>query len=427
MQEKWGKNMSKIKVIRIVIFIACFLGFIILIIGGFPYWSMATQALIQKDNFQVQSKERITASGSSTNTDSQDIASTAAKQDKNKSSSEDRSSVEAVQTQSEGSQTQAEEKDSQLGDTQTQSKATQSQAEGTPIQAEGQSQPENSSTSTGSSLSSGSVSPAETTKSQPSTTADNPGPTKEDLPPTPPPGAPGIPIHPYYDAAGNPPTAPGLAMRPRQFQSEKGKMAFLTFDDGPYPSTTPQILAILAKEHVQATFFDIGRQVELNPDLLKDEYEQGHVIGNHTYSHNMTELYKGPQAFLADVKKAEDIMYNIIGMRPQIIRAPGGTVGHFNISYFNAVDAAGYLMEDWNVDTGDTDARLEPEKLLINNVKEQIQGKSRVVILMHDLAGKTTTIQALPTIIEMLKKQGFSFGVLGPHVRPIVFPEGMHD
>ncbi|MDR3585899.1 MAG: polysaccharide deacetylase [Desulfosporosinus sp.] len=244
---------------------------------------------------------------------------------------------------------------------------------------------------------------------------------------TPSTGSPDTPIHSYYDQLGNPPTAPGLAMRQRNFQLENGKMAYLTFDDGPYPSTTPKILAILAKETIPATFFDIGYQVELYPDLLKAEYEQGNAIGNHTYSHNMATLYKSPQAFLADVKKSEEIIYQTLGIRPQIVRAPGGTVDNFKVSYFNTMDAAGYLMEDWNVDSGDTNAHLVPVKTLIQHVEQQIQGKTRVVILLHDLVGKTTTIEALPEIIDVLKKQGFSFGELGPHVLPIVFPEGLHN
>lgn len=247
----------------------------------------------------------------------------------------------------------------------------------------------------------------------------------EELAPTPLPGTPDTPVHPYYDEAGNPPTAPGLAMRERRFNPEEGKMAYLTFDDGPYPSTTPKILAILAEENVRATFFDLGKQAELYPDLLKAEYEQNHAIGNHTYSHNMAEVYMSPQDFLADVKKAEEIFYQTIGIRPQIVRAPGGTVGHFNINYFNAVDAEGYLMEDWNVDPGDTRVHLMPADQLVQQVEEQIQGKERVVILLHDLAGKDTTIEALPKIIKILKDQGFSFGVLDPHVRPVVFPAGL--
>ena len=233
------------------------------------------------------------------------------------------------------------------------------------------------------------------------------------------------PVHPYYDEQGNPPTAPGLAMRQRHFKAEEGKMAYLTFDDGPYPSTTPRILAILAKENIRATFFDIGRQAELYPDLLKAEYEQNHAIGNHTYSHNMAEVYKSPQAFLADVKKAEAVFEKIIGVRPGLVRAPGGTAGHFNINYFNAVDGEGYLMEDWNVDPGDTRAHLVPKDQLVRQVKEQIRGKDRVVILLHDLAGKESTIEALPEIIKILKEQGFSFGVLAPHVMPVIFPSGL--
>ncbi|ODA40734.1 Peptidoglycan N-acetylglucosamine deacetylase [Desulfosporosinus sp. BG] len=315
----------------------------------------------------------------------------------------------------EGAQTRIEE-------TQTQTKESQTQSESTKAQNE-RAQSQSSVTSSSSPVENSEM---QTTKTQSVTGLQVPV-MFVDLLPTPSPGSPGTPIHSYYDAAGNPPTAPGLAMRPRQFQPEPEKVAYLTFDDGPYPSTTPKILAILAKENVKATFFDVGQQVELNPDLLKAEYLQGNAIGNHTYSHIMAEVYKGSEPFLSDVKKAEDIIYNTIGIRPQIIRAPGGTVGHFNINYFNAVDEAGYLMEDWNIDSGDTDASLVPENLLIHNIEQQTQGKTRVIILMHDLAGKNTTIQALPTIIGLLKKQGFTFGVLGPHVRPIVFPEGLHN
>lgn len=409
--------MSKMKIGSALIFTACFLSFGVFIVGGFPYWSMGTQPVIQQDDSLALSKEPLPMSAGSTATDGRDNVRTAKRQETETSpnvvqSDKGESLTAATPPQASGDQSPPEGTQTQLD--QTQSEGTQPQS------SESQS-------STGSSPSLSGTSQMQTTKTQSITGRQVTGTTTEDLLPTPSLGSPGTPIHSYYDAAGNPPTAPCLAMRPRQFQPENGKMAFLTFDDGPYPSTTPKILAILAQEKVHATFFDVGQQVELNPNLLKAEYEQGNAIGNHTYSHNMAEVYKGPEAFLSDVTKAETVIYNAIGIRPQIIRAPGGTVGNFNINYFNAVDAGGYLMEDWNVDTGDTDASLVPENQLIHNVEQQTQGKTRVVILMHDLAGKNTTIQALPVIIEMLKKQGFSFGVLGPHVRPIVFPEGLHN
>ncbi|WP_242860364.1 polysaccharide deacetylase family protein [Desulfosporosinus sp. I2] len=387
-----------------LIFMACFLGFSVFWVGVFPYWSIATQSVIPLQNSPAPNQASVISSNRTVLLDQTGVI----------------DSNEAPSTTVKESGTLTSPSSQLFDQGEYPVKAPLSQAE------EG-----NPQSSTGETLSPSEY-PSGTFPQQPVQSKLKPniiisGTDKEDLFPTPLPGPAGTPIHPYYDEAGNPPTAPSLAMRQRKFQPEHEKMAYLTFDDGPYPSTTPKILAILAKENVRATFFDIGQQVELYPDLLKAEYEQDNAIGNHTYSHKMAEVYKGPKDFLADVKKAEEIIYQTIGLRPQIVRAPGGTVGHFNINYFNTMDAEGYLMEDWNVDSGDTDARLVPADQLIQHVEQQIQGKTRVVILLHDLVGKNTTVDALPGIIELLKKQGFSFGVLGPHVLPIVFPAGLHS
>jgi peptidoglycan/xylan/chitin deacetylase (PgdA/CDA1 family) len=393
---------------------------------------MATQSIIQQNNSLALSKGPTSMSAGSTATDRRDydtaVPKSVTETSPNSEQSDEGESLPATASSNQASGEQSSSKETQAQAEGTQAEGSQTQTEGSQTQSdESQSQLTGSQSAAESSSSPSGTPQMPAARTQSTTGIQVAGIMSEDLLPTPSPGSSETPVHSYYDANGNPPTAPGLAMRPRQFQPENGKMVYLTFDDGPYPSTTLKILAILAKENVQGTFFDVGHQVELNPDLLKAEYEQGNAIGNHTYSHNMAEVYKSPQAFLSDVKKAEDIIYNTIGIRPQIVRAPGGTVGNFNINYFNAVDAAGYLMEDWNVDSGDTDARLVPEAQLIHNVEQQIQGKSRVVILMHDLVGKSTTIQALPIIIEMLRKQDFAFGMLGSHVRPIVFPEGLHN
>jgi peptidoglycan-N-acetylglucosamine deacetylase len=241
--------------------------------------------------------------------------------------------------------------------------------------------------------------------------------------PSPQPAPPGTPIRPFYELAGSPPTAPGLAMKFRNFKTEPAKIAYLTIDDGPSDNTV-RILKILKDEEVRATFFVIGRQVERYPELLKQEYEQGNAIGNHTYSHNYAEIYKDPDAYMANIKKNEELIYNLVGIRPKIIRTPGGTQGHFHISYYNAVDAQDYLVYDWNVSTGDAAAPLVPAKQIVANVMNQVPGKNRVIILMHDAPGKTTTPDALPQIIQFLKKQGYEFGVLTPEVAPILFPGG---
>ncbi|MDR3600741.1 MAG: polysaccharide deacetylase [Desulfosporosinus sp.] len=415
--------MSKKKIIGGLIFMVCFLGSSVSLVGAYPQWSIAAQSVFQRYDPPAPNEASVPLPNrmalllrTSVNGSAKTPATTA---------KESGTTMPPSFIQSDQEEASTEVSPSQQNDE-------------TPLTEEDQSnleeQAQSSAGETQSVSASASPSPAEDSLQQSvqSELKSNPiilDTEKRDLAlaPTPSPGLPDTPIHSYYDQAGNPPTAPGLAMRQRDFQPEIGKMAYLTFDDGPYPSTTPKILAILAKETIQATFFDIGHRVELYPELLKAEYEQGNAIGNHTYSHNMATLYKGPQEFLADVKKSEEIIYQTLGIRPQIVRAPGGTVGNFTVSYFNTMDAAGYLMEDWNIDSGDTDAHLVPVNTLIQHVEQQIQGKTRVVILLHDLVGKTTTIEALPEIIDVLKKQGFSFGVLGPHVLPIVFPEGMHN
>jgi peptidoglycan-N-acetylglucosamine deacetylase len=245
--------------------------------------------------------------------------------------------------------------------------------------------------------------------------------------PTPTPAGKQTPIHPYYDLNGTPPSAPGLAMRVRTFSEEPPKVAYLTFDDGPYPQTTPHILKILKDEEVKATFFVIGKQVERYPDLLKAEYDQGEGIGNHSYSHEYNLVYRSPETFLAEIKQTEELIYKTIGVRPHIVRAPGGTQGHFHVNYYNSLDAADYLVYDWNVSSGDASAPLVPTDQLIAAIKNQVPGRSRIIILMHDAGAKLTTVDALPKIIAYLKQQGFAFGVITPKVAPILFPGGFNS
>lgn len=255
-------------------------------------------------------------------------------------------------------------------------------------------------------------------------------PTKESKPPqtseTPEPAPPGTPIRTFYELSGSPPTAPGLAMKHRFFKEEPEKIVYLTIDDGPSENTLP-ILEVLRKEDVKATFFVIGSQVEKYPDILRMTHAEGHAIGNHTYSHNYSEIYQSPEAFVANLKKSEELLYKLIGIRPKIIRTPGGTHGNFSVGFYNAVDKEDYLVYDWNVSTEDATAPLVPTETLIQNVKRQVPGKNRIIMLMHDAPGKWTTVEALPHIIQYLKGEGYEFGVLTPEVAPILFPGGFYS
>lgn len=186
------------------------------------------------------------------------------------------------------------------------------------------------------------------------------------------------------------------------------KVAYLTFDDGPSTAVTPKILDILKQENVQATFFVIGSMCEENPELLKREKAEGHSVGNHTYSHEYNIVYSSPENFIKDIKKSEDIITKIIGSHDtSLIRFPGGSFGRH--SYKDAVSKAGYRYIDWNCLTGDAEvSRASVDRLLLR-FNETIGNQDKLIILMHDAPYKTTTPEALPQIIKILKDKGYTF------------------
>jgi len=192
------------------------------------------------------------------------------------------------------------------------------------------------------------------------------------------------------------------------------KIAYLTFDDGPSINTT-KILKILDDNKIKATFFLIGKNAERYPDLVKSELADNNSVANHTYSH-VLNYREDPQAFVEDVKKCDSVLKNIAGDKyiQNFMRFPGGAFeSQKRLEPFRqAVTSAGYRFLNWNDMNGDADRPNVPADILINNVKRYTEGKKIVVILMHDAAAKSTTVQALPTIIDYLKSQGFVFGKL---------------
>lgn len=187
------------------------------------------------------------------------------------------------------------------------------------------------------------------------------------------------------------------------------KVAYLTFDDGPSPNTL-KILKILDENNIKANFFLIGKNAEKNTDLVKAELADGEIIGNHTYSHQLN--YKeGPDNFVADLNRCEAILKSITGNKndSMLVRFPGGSFGNRLEPFRDAAAKAGYRYVDWNDETGDADSYNPSVPVLLNNLKKYTQGKNVVVILMHDAAAKTNTVQALPQVIQYLRSQNFTF------------------
>ena len=191
------------------------------------------------------------------------------------------------------------------------------------------------------------------------------------------------------------------------------KMAYLTFDDGPDEKNTPAILDILKKEKAKATFYVLGRSAQAYPDVVRRIFEEGHAIGNHSYDHEYGKLYASTGNYLAELEQTDEILRDLIGVRPLITRAPGGRMGNFTAAYGQAMEQNGYVEHDWNVSSADTAPNHPVAQDFIDNIDAGATMQS-VIILMHSSAGHEETVKALPGIIRILKERGYSFGVVTP-------------
>ncbi len=190
------------------------------------------------------------------------------------------------------------------------------------------------------------------------------------------------------------------------------KTVYLTFDDGP-SKLTSEVLDILKESNIHATFFVLGEQVKRFPELVTRAVEEGHALGNHSYNHNYEELYKGFSPFWSQIKQTEEAIRFVTGSYTSLVRAPGGTAGHFDDTYFTLLKEGGYQVVDWNIDSGDSNRRGVPAKDIIKDATRDIQS-DQIVVLMHDGNGHEETVKALPKIISYYKNKGYKFDILTP-------------
>jgi peptidoglycan/xylan/chitin deacetylase (PgdA/CDA1 family) len=187
----------------------------------------------------------------------------------------------------------------------------------------------------------------------------------------------------------------------------------LTFDDGPNPPYTQQILDILQARNVKGTFFVEGEAAAAHPDLVKEESELGMAVGSHSYSHSEGLSLARPDDFQADLKHAEAAIEDIVGYRPRLYRAP---YGHTSETMLRGLYRAGYVSIGWDTDSGDW--RDLPAAQIVENVLSNAHPGA--IVLLHDggLGGgnpdRTNTVEALPQIIDGLRERGYE---------PVTVPE----
>lgn len=196
------------------------------------------------------------------------------------------------------------------------------------------------------------------------------------------------------------------------------KVCYLTFDDGP-SKNTPQILDILKNYNAKATFFVIN---SADIGYIQRIYDEGHTVGLHTASHDYSSIYSSVDAYFNDLNQISDKVESIIGIRPTVMRFPGGSSNKVSAKYCTGimtqlvtlVPQSGYSYFDWNVSSGDADSATPSYTYIRNNVLNNARNKNSICVLMHDASAKTTTVQALPEIIEGLANMGYTFEALTP-------------
>ena len=199
------------------------------------------------------------------------------------------------------------------------------------------------------------------------------------------------------------------------YKHQENKRVFLTFDDGPSTSVTPYILDLLKQENIKATFFVLGTKVEANPDILKREYNEGHFIANHGYSHKYKDIYSSTQAVLDEYNKTNQAIKNALenqNYNSLVFRFPGGSTGgpydELKKEAKELLRQNGIASLDWNALTNDAAGANTKEKIM-QNFYSTVEGKTSVVILMHDASDKILTYECLPEMIKYFRDNGYTF------------------
>ncbi len=185
-----------------------------------------------------------------------------------------------------------------------------------------------------------------------------------------------------------------------------GRKVYLTFDDGP-SGNTGEILDILAAYNVKATFFVVGKTEEKYQPLYKRIVEEGHTLAMHSYSHKYNEIYQSKESYIEDLSKLQEFLYETTGVWCRYCRFPGGSSNtvsrvdmHELIDYLDEQDMTYF---DWNVSSGDASSAYISPEAIVRNSTARLGEFDEAIILLHDAVDKSSTVQALPELIEKIQ------------------------
>lgn len=192
-------------------------------------------------------------------------------------------------------------------------------------------------------------------------------------------------------------------------KSDKVKRAYLTFDDGP-SENTGEILDILSKNNVKASFFVVAKEEEYY-DYYRRIVKEGHTLALHSYSHDYQKIYSNVREFALDIEELQKLLYDVTGTYCKFYRFPGGSSNSVSqtdmkelISY---VEKENLIYLDWNALNNDAVCDSYTPEELVENIMQDADKLDDVIILMHDLTVRHSTVESLQLLIDRLQEAGF--------------------
>lgn len=196
---------------------------------------------------------------------------------------------------------------------------------------------------------------------------------------------------------------------PNRSRVDGARCVALTFDDGPDPLYTPKLLDLLREKNVKATFFVVGKRADRHPEIVQRAWAEGHLVGNHTWSHYPLFCFLTPGRLRGEIERGTESIRRSCGSRPRFFRSPVGLRHPLLAPY---LEDAGLEYVSWSfrtLDTFTTNSSVLAHRILN-------KASSGDIILLHDRLprGTDAMLEALPRVIDELRERGFEFVLAGP-------------
>ncbi|WP_231495813.1 polysaccharide deacetylase family protein [Paucisalibacillus sp. EB02] len=199
---------------------------------------------------------------------------------------------------------------------------------------------------------------------------------------------------------------------------ETGKIVYLTFDDGPHPIASKEIIELLDQYDAKATFFMLEPNMNRNTEIVKTMKEKGHTLGVHGITHDVSKVYKSPENFVNEMNRAIDSIHEISGINTHLVRAPYGSKPYITPKFKEASDKNNFILWDWNVDSRDW--QLTNGEFVENTITQvnHLVEKEPIVILLHE---KTTTSAHLKRLLQYFVDNGYEMRAINEWMIPVQF------